>query len=385
MIRTVAIVADTHADQHSRWDEHCRVMSWIVEDIARRRCDLVVHTGDIYDGISTPAERAFVSGWCQAVCEASPLAVCGGNHEEPGDVGALGKLRTRHPIVATERPMVATMAGIAVAFLPWPRKAHLLAAIGQPVDAPTADRLAVECLQSVLRGLGAGLHKHDGPRVLTAHVMIGGSLTDHDQPIIGTSMELSVGDLALAAPDFAALGHIHTAVKNTWRTPIHAAYPGAPYHVNYGEPGPGKGYLIARLDGHQLVSLERVRTPCTPMLLLAARYSDGGLTYPGARPDSAMVAGADVRLRYRVKAAERAAASLVAAEEKARLLAAGAVVVKVEADPEVVAVMRAPTVAAAGSTEEQLLARWDTRGQYDDDERARLLAKFADVEEAAAQ
>ena len=95
--------------------------------------------------------------------------------------------------------MVATMAGIAVAFLPWPRKAHLLAAIGQPVDAPTADRLAVECLQSVLRGLGAGLHKHDGPRVLTAHVMIGGSLTDHDQPIIGTSMELSVGDLALAA------------------------------------------------------------------------------------------------------------------------------------------------------------------------------------------
>lgn len=381
---TIAVIGDTHADARSRFDEHNRVMAWCAADFAARGADLVIHTGDIYEGVSVPSERAFVETWCQTVCEASPFVIVGGNHEREGDVAALGRLRTKHPITATESPLVVTAAGVAVACLPWPRKANLLAALGRPVDTASSDAIAVQLLRDVMRGLGLQLREHRGPRVLAAHVLVDGCYTDHDQPLCSMPLAVSVADLALAGASFNVLGHIHaTGPRNQWSGPVPTAYTGSPRHCNYGEPGPNKGYLVLTFDGDRFVRFERVPTPCRPMLLIAGAYTAGAIRF--AAPQPSEIRNADVRLRYRVAAADRAAAAIEERGIKAALLSMGAAEAKLEADVDTVAVARAPEVARAESTETQLLARWRMRGTHvDEGERARLLGKLSDLEDDVA-
>src|SRR6185369_15630788 len=122
---------------------------------------------------------------------------------------------------------VHVLAGVAVAAVAWPRKAQLLASIGQPVSHAAATQLAADAINSLLQGLGAELAQHDGPRVLASHAMVCGSVTSVGQPLVGHDMEVGIGDLGLAKADFVALGHIHKAQEWSFgRTPI--VYTGSP-------------------------------------------------------------------------------------------------------------------------------------------------------------
>ena len=370
---TVAIFADTHARTGKRFDEHQRVMRWCAADVVARGVDLVCHAGDIYDGRSDPMERAAVAEWCRAITDHCPPVVVGGNHEQPGDVEALGRLRTRHPIVATETPLVTELAGIAVACLPWPRKAYLLAALGQPVDPAVSDAVAVDCLRNVLRGLRVQLDQHEGPRLLVAHAMVDGSNTNHDQPLIGCELAMSVADLALAGAHFNALGHIHCAVKNDWATPVPTGYAASPIHHSYGEPG-FTGYILVHFDGTGLVNWERIPTPARPMHLLTGRDADGKLEV--ARPEA--LADAEIRVRYDVAEAERAAGAVAARELKASLIAAGAADVQLEPIVAVASTVRHPEVVAASTVEDQLRARWQKR-TVPEDRQAAMLSLLTEV------
>lgn len=377
MITTIAAIADTHADATTRWEEHCRVMSWFTGEVDRRGVDLVLHAGDIYEAGSTPEERAFLHDWCQVITERRPLGIVGGNHEAPGDVTALGRLRTRHPIIATERAEVHELAGVSTAFFPWPRKANLLAALGGTVDTASSDAIAAHCMRNVLRGLSLVAEEHTGPRVLLAHAMIDGAYTDHDQPLIGGAMALSVADLALAGAHLNIVGHIHA--QNDWAGPVPTVYPGAPRHCNFGEAGPRKGYLLARFDGARLLGWERVPAPCRAMLLLKGQYEGGEIRYPAI--PRADLADAEVRVRYRVRQDERVAAAHAAAETKAALLAAGAFYVKMDPELAVTAVARSPEVAAAPTTATALEARWRQRGEHTPERRGRLIGRLTQLEQ----
>src|SRR3990167_5101025 len=105
-MKNVAIIADTHADETKRFDEHNRVMAWIAKDVAERKVDLVAHCGDMWERRSTSAERAAVGDWVRAVTEHVPLIAVAGNHDDPADVLWLSKLRTKYPVYAFDRPGV---------------------------------------------------------------------------------------------------------------------------------------------------------------------------------------------------------------------------------------------------------------------------------------
>ena len=376
-VTTIAAISDTHADATTRWEEHCRVMSWFTGEVDRRGVDLVLHAGDVYEAGSTPEERAFLHDWCQVITERRPLGIVGGNHEAPGDVTALGRLRTRHPIIATERAEVHELAGVSVAFFPWPRKANLLAALGGTIDAASSDAIAAHYMRNVLRGLGLVSEEHAGPRVLLGHVMIDGAYTDHDQPLIGGAMALSVADLALAGAHLNIVGHIHA--QNDWAGPVPTVYPGAPRHCNFGEAGPRKGYLLARFDGARLLGWERVSAPCRAMLLVKARYEGGEIRFPPIDP--AALVDAEVRIRSPVRQAERVAAAHAAVEVKAALLARGAFYVKMDPELVVTTVARSPEVAAAPTTAAALEARWRQRGEHNHERQTRLLGRLAQLEQ----
>jgi exonuclease SbcD len=270
------------------------------------------------------------------------------------------------------------ISGVAVASMPWPRKAN--------VDAAGAD--AREVMRSVLRGLGDQLAEHDGPRVLLSHAMVRGSRTSTGQELMGCELEVGLEDLALARADLYALGHVHA--HQSWDVAgAPAIYPGSPRRANFGELEP-KGYVVAGFDGRRLVGWEFVPTPATRMLHLEAGWYSEHVGLPGdvVVPagfdrdwETADVAGAETRFRYHVEPDQRDAArreaQLVADELRAR----GAVAVKLEELVVATTRARAPEIARAATLADKLRALWAARNDDPPPEReAGLMIKLSSLE-----
>lgn len=379
-MKNIAIVGDTHADEHSRFDEHNRIMGWIAQDAAARECSLMLHSGDVWERGSTVRERLAVADYVRAVAEHMAFAVVGGNHDNFGDIEWIGRLSGRHPILSLTRPDVIELAGCRIACLPWPRKATLLAALNVTVrDA--GDQAAVQALRDVLRGLGLALEGFDGPRLFLGHCMLRGSRTTISQPpLTGCDLELGLEDLAMVRAAFYALGHIHLGAGNEWligEDP--AAFPGSPRRCNYGEVEP-KGYIVAKFEGARLVGWERIETPCTPMLHVSAAWEgDRLLVEDGA----CSVVGAEIRLRFTTPHDQQTAARAAAGELRDKLLSLGAASVKEEAVVITEQRARAPELTRAQTLDEKLAALWGAKG-FDPGERCvPLLDKVRALEEAS--
>lgn len=258
----VAIIADSHFDEGSRWEEGLRIHDWIVRDLELRGVDLILHAGDVFERKSTARERLEVARFLTAAASLAPVVVVRGNHDALEDLAIFGKLETRHPVIVEEAAAVHVVAGVAVACLAWPRKASLLAATGD-TGKEAGERSAGDALRNVLRGLGLQLEAHDGPRVLLSHAQVCGSRTSTGQPLVGCDLEVGLEDLALCGADFYALGHIH--LPQDWTingAPV--VYPGSPRRTAYGELEE-KGYVVATLEAGRPVGWDRIPTPAAPM------------------------------------------------------------------------------------------------------------------------
>jgi DNA repair exonuclease SbcCD nuclease subunit len=386
----VALVGDSHADESGRLAEHDRIMEWIGQDAAERGVSLFLHSGDIWERRSTSRERISVADWVRSWTEHAPLVAVAGNHDDVLDVEWLGRLRTRNPVHAVTVPQVVEVAGVSVACLPWPRKSNLLAS-GGAVSLEESNEQATRALLAILAGLGEELDRREaGPRLLLSHAQVRGCRVSHAQPpLVGCAYELGLADLALAAAQFYALGHIHLGPGNEWDAagaPV--VYPGSPRRCTYGETEE-KGYVVITFDGNELVGWERVATPATPMVLIETEWAPEHIGLPGdvvvsagfADFDQSNLAGAEVRFRYNVASEHRGAARAAAQAWREQALSSGQVVsVKVEEVVESSQRARAPEVATARTLQEQLDAYWASKGFDPGSRREALLSKLSELE-----
>ena len=376
----VAIIADSHFCETSRFDECVRLHQWIAEDARKRGVDLVLHAGDLYERRSTPTERAAAATWVQAMADLAPVLMVRGNHDALGDLPLLERLKTKHPVFVEEAWNVYTICDARIAGVAWPRKGELLArAAGAGQEATSAG--AETALRNVLGGLGAKMAEHEGPKILLMHAMVRGSVTSGGQPLVGCDLELGLEDLALAGTDLVALGHIHQHQEWKWDgVPI--IYPGAPRRTAFGETE-AKGYTWAELRPDTgLTAWMFIETPATKMLMVEAEYvADLGLV----AFDATGAEGAEVRFRYQVNGDQRDAARAAAKEIADKLRAAGAVAVQVEERVRSVTRARAPEVSAAKTTAEKLEALWRSRGlEMPPERRAQILERLAELEGGGA-
>lgn len=401
----IAGLADSQIDENSRLLEHDRVMQFIVEDARRRGVSLVIHAGDVYENPrgSTARERASVAWFVREVTEFATLVVVGGNHEAPGEVEELAKLRTgRWPVHAYERAqtdLIKTPEGlVSIAALPWPRKANLLAML-PPVSPTEVDRAAVEALRAIFVAFRAELDvaRAKWPTLLVAHAQVRGASSDSDQPMVGRELEVGLEDLGLCEAAFTLLGHIHKPQDWTHGgRPI--VYPGSPRRTSYasGELLP-KGYVLAEFDGPRLDRWERVETPATPLALVEAKWTagqealgEGVLRWAGAGGSLTYVArevledvrGAEIRFRYSVAADQRGPARRAAEEWAASALGCGAAEVKLEERVMAVSTARAPEIARLDSLEEKLGKFLEVRGVEVEPVRwARICERLRGIEQ----
>jgi len=274
----VAIIADSHFDESSRFDECCEIHEWIARDVALRDVDLVLHSGDVFERKSTPRERLAVRDWLRQVTEHAPVCMVRGNHDAPRDLALFDALETRCPIRVVEGAELVSFGGfdcgrgIDVACMAWPRKAELLSRLGDVSDEQ-GDQIAVNELRNVLRGLGVQRAPEplERPLIFLGHVQTRASRVSTGQPLVGCDFELGLEDLALVGADFYALGHVHLGQEWTIDdAPV--VYPGSPRRTAFGETEP-KGYVVADFDQGRLVGWERVETPARQMILLEASWN----------------------------------------------------------------------------------------------------------------
>lgn len=392
----VALIADSHFDSSSRWAECLRIHDWIAADLRDRRPDLIVHTGDVYERRSNPAERAAVVRWVQALAEIAPVLLVRGNHDAVGDlVGILPELRTDHPVVVEEAAGVHVLGGVVVAALAWPRRAQLAAMAGA-LDVQSSHELGIDVLRDVLRGLERDSDKAalrcDGvmeeawtlrctPVLFAGHVMVRGSRTSAGQPLVGCDFELGLEDLGLVGADAYALGHIHQAQDWTIDgAPV--IYPGSPRRTAYGETE-AKGYVLVDLTPGA-VTWERVETPAVPMVLIEDRWDSLTEMLDATWTVAHYYSGAEIRLRYTVSADHREAARAAIETRAEGLRAAGAVDVKIEEVVEASTRARAPEVGAAAGLDDKLRALWEARDETPPEARAARLLERAHELEAMA-
>lgn len=384
----VVVVADSHFDEHSRFGEcirlHREIEAWVTE----HKPDLLCHAGDVFEGTSTPREREMVAEWLQDVAQTCPVVLVRGNHDKAIDIEFMERLKSRRQIHAFERPAVARVSGLQIACLPWPKKAELLAAIGN-VPQEQAGAVAQDALRSVLRGLREETDT-SLPCLFLGHVMVRGSVTSHGQPLVGMDMELGLEDLALVGADAYALGHIH--MRQDWKidgAPV--VYPGSPRRTAFGELERKGFYVIdfsLQPEGGWIASTEFVALSATPMLLVESEWVANHYGIDGARPDGfadidapdASVVGAEIRFRYHVAAEHREAARAAAEAIRDRWISLGAVSVKLEAEVEAETRMRAPEVAKASTLADQLEAYWWSVRFDPGARRGALLGKLAQLE-----
>jgi len=376
----LALISDQHFDASSRWEEMLRIAGWIAGDIAQREVDLVVLGGDLFERRPVPLETKAAAQWLISLAETSPVVGVYGNHDVPESLAVMNRLEARHPITIYDRPAVHYAAGAAIACLPWPRKAHLLAAVGANADA---DAVAHGALQTVLLGLGDELERFEGPRLFVGHVMMRGSKVSTGQPLApGADFEIGLEDLALARAYFYGLGHIHMGPGNEWKVgDAPAVFPGSPRRTSYGETEP-KGYVIAEVDEHGPIGWERIETPCTPMCLLEYHW-DGEGFWGSDVPAALVEPGAEVRYRYSVASEHRESAKAAALQLRDDLIRdCGVASVKIEERVTATKRARAPELAQAATLPDKLQALWRSRNDVPDDERAaRLIGKVHTLEE----
>jgi exonuclease SbcD len=388
----IAIVADSHFDEHSRFEECVRLHDWIAEDAAGRGVTLTLHAGDVYERKSTPRERQAAASWFQRMARLGPVVVARGNHDAIDDLPLLERLESEHRIEVFERAGVAAFGvgvhDVAIAVLGWPQRGHLHAALGgggashEVVDAEAGD-----ALRSLLRGLGERLSNYSCPKLLLAHAMVRGSVTSTGQPLVGCDFELGLEDLALVGANAYLLGHIHKA--QAWQ--IHDApcmYPGSPRRTAFGELE-AKGYTVVELDEHGVIGCEFVEVPATPMVQFDLTFAAGGegLLFldcgrQPTREELEALEGAEVRLRYEVRPDQRDAARGALGELAETIRAIGAVNVKVEEVVLAETRARAPEVARAATLADKLGALWQAKGFEPGERREALLGKVHNLEEA---
>jgi DNA repair exonuclease SbcCD nuclease subunit len=359
------VSGDVHYRESGPRSAECaRLMAWLAADVAEVKPDTFVVAGDLYDHRATPSEEGTMQRWLRDLSKAiggAPIILVGGNHDDPEQIEILGRTAAAGPIIAFTRPGLRVVAGVNICLVPWPRVAHLAAAIP---DASIAERreAARAGLADILRGFGPYDRDRPLPSLLVAHANVMGATMDGGQPVAsGEEIAVSVGDLMAAEPGAVVLGHIHVAQR--MEAPVPTWYTGSLFRTSFGESVGDKGAVLAEwgpaFDGGQGWTLTRRESPARRMLLVSCTWingpEDGQLDGDEVDPEDAK--DAEIRLRVEFPTDEREAARAAAADVRRTLEEAGAFSVTVEERPIVISRTRCSSIATARTTAEKL-AEW---------------------------
>ncbi|MDX2530803.1 metallophosphoesterase family protein [Streptomyces europaeiscabiei] len=251
---------------HRRDDEFDAVLDEIVEIADDFAPDLIVHSGDLFDG-SRPSlddiRRAAQA--MRRLGVIAPVVVVAGNHDTPyvlaflefvlNDMGTREGDQVRVRFATDARPdglLVAeypTKGGeltLRIGALPYLHPNRFTYDFADPAltTATYAERMRT-VQADVYRRLTVGRGARD-VLVFAAHLFVEGATPSYSERRISLSAEYAAAAVDLPDVAYGALGHIHKP-QPVGRAGFPAYYAGSPLQMDFGESGDTKSVVLAEV------------------------------------------------------------------------------------------------------------------------------------------
>jgi DNA repair protein SbcD/Mre11 len=387
-------ITDRPGESGATLEEQGEILKWVGTDAASSGAVVMLCAGDVFDHSSTPAERNAAIDIFEQWAAVMPVICVRGNHDRPGDLSFLSRLRTKYPIEVYESAQMTTVAGIKIACLPWPSKAGVVAWTGDTSqqDVSNASQSAMSAIMSAWR---AKFETSADPCVILAHCELHGASMDSGQPVgAQCDLPLASGDLLDTGADYIALGHIHKhqVVDGC------ICYAGATRQCTFGEDI-SKGYCLVdvrrgeppvikhvQAPGHKLVTREALWGSTEHEPNDALRDCNGNLIEDIDDMGQDVIEPGDaLRIKYTIAAENREAARKQSEDAKKQWLVLGARSVKIDETVTATTRVRSTEILKSLTIKDKLEAWWLSTGDVQEETTAdRIVAKLAQLEAEVA-
>jgi DNA repair protein SbcD/Mre11 len=227
------------------------------------KADLVLFCGDAYKTRepSQTQQREFARRINRLAVAGIPVFILTGNHDLPNAVGRatateiFDTLTVKNVYVAGKPDTwkIETPAGvIQIVALPWLRRSALLTR--DDVRNLDMDQITFKMQDAMTQVIAKNAAALDPtlPAILAAHVLVGDAKVGRSSESlmsIGREPAVLLGNIALPAFDYIALGHIHKHQVLNERPPV--TYSGSLERIDFGEEKDEKGFYVVDITTDQ--------------------------------------------------------------------------------------------------------------------------------------
>lgn len=231
----------------------------VIDFALQNDVDLVVFAGDAFKSRDPdPTQQREFAQRIKRLSDAAPTLLLVGNHDMPAMPAKASSVDIFRAlgvpgVVVGHRPdgrVVETKRGnVFLAWMPYPMRNRLLAR-GEH-SGKTINELELALRQEVtniLRALAERADTYEMPRVLAGHFSVAEAKLGSERSVmLGKDVAMASSDLAEAAWDYVALGHIHKhqVLNQDGYPPV--VYSGSLERIDFGEEGEPKGFCWVEL------------------------------------------------------------------------------------------------------------------------------------------
>jgi DNA repair protein SbcD/Mre11 len=268
--------SDWHAGRLWKGINRLSELEAVLDNLAifleRERIDLLLLTGDIFEGGGRSAEaERLVFSFLKRVGQAGVHTVAiAGNHDNPVRVEAWGTLAELVQVRALGFPRRREKGGVVeiiangeralVAAVPFAQPGHVFSALDLAGDEGLAAQRYADGMRAIFEHLSTAFDRKAINLVMAHTHVTGAVLAAHDRSERGVYLgeEWAVTPQALpATAQYVALGHIHKP-QRVDAAPAPTYYAGSPMQLDFGEAGEEKSFLVIEATPRKPVRVERI-------------------------------------------------------------------------------------------------------------------------------
>src|SRR5450755_518685 len=242
----------------SRTPDHEVVLAEIVAQARDAKPDLIIHSGDVFDGLRpATADLRLALGALNQLGAIAPTVVLAGNTDSGALFDVFAMLLgngSRVRFVSKARPpadggIVEVEAGdgtrLRLAPVPFVHANRQIDWFGDPQRFMAVYARRMQLINDILwEGLEDGYDPARDVLVYAAHLHVSGAHLSGSERLVHVSETYAAESSGLPMVSYSALGHIHKPQQVPGRD---AHYVGSPMQLDYGEAGEAKSSIVVEL------------------------------------------------------------------------------------------------------------------------------------------
>jgi len=239
----------------SRTPDHEVVLAEIVAQARDAKPDLIIHSGDVFDGLRpATADLRLALGALNQLGAIAPTVVLAGNHDSGALFHVFAMLLgngSRVRFVSKARPpadggIVEVEAGdgtrLRLAPVPFVHANRQIDWFGDPQRFMAVYARRMQLINDILwEGLEDGYDPARDVLIYAAHLHVSGAHLSGSERLVHVSETYAAESSGLPMVSYSALGHIHKPQQVPGRD---AHYVGSPMQLDYGEAGEAKSSIV---------------------------------------------------------------------------------------------------------------------------------------------